>query len=87
MLRNIRWIAVLAVLAFLTVGTAQAWPVAPKPTLTTPTDEVGLLEGTWKWLTELFHRPQPKPAKRVPPAYPEKEGCQVDPNGRSNCSN
>lgn len=81
MSRNVRWIAALAVFAILTVGTAQAWPVAPRLTLTTPTHEGSLLEGTWKWLTELFRRPQPKPAHRVPSAYPEKEGCQVDPNG------
>jgi hypothetical protein len=80
MSRNFRWISVVAILGILAVGSAQAWPVVPGPTLVASRD--GFFEEAWKWLTALFRRPEPKPISRTNPAFQEKEGCSADPYGQ-----
>ena len=81
MSRNVRWIAVLVLLTVLTVGTAQAGPVAPR-SLRAAAPVAGLVEEAWEWLSALFRRPEPRPASRPPTVSQGKEGCGMDPMGR-----
>ena len=81
MWRKIRWIAVLALLAVLLIGTAQAWPSRPIPRATLSAPE-GLLETAWAWLASVFHRPEPKPTSEPASKPRTKAGCGSDPNGK-----
>ena len=83
MFRKMRWIAVLALLAVLLIGTAQAWPSRsiPRAALSAPETE-GLLDTAWAWLASVFHRPEPKPTSGPASKPRPKAGCGSDPNGK-----
>jgi hypothetical protein len=83
MLRKIRWIAILAFLVVLLIGTAQAWPSRPILRVApTASEAEGLLETAWTWLASVFHRTEPNPTGRPPSKPHPKAGCGSDPNGK-----
>ena len=87
MSRTIRWSATVLVLACLTAGAAQAWPLAPsRPDFAAP--EMGSrLEMVFDWLISLF-RPVESGSVPAPSASPEKSSCGSDPLGHPliNCN-
>jgi hypothetical protein len=83
MSRTIRWSATLLVLAGLTAGTAQAWPLAEaRPTLAVA-DIGSRLSAAWDRLVSRFLPVAPKPAGQTPSGAQVKGSCSVDPSG--NC--
>jgi len=82
MSRTIRWSATVFVLASLTLGAAQAWPLAQaRPDIASPGVE-SRLEAAWGWLVGLFRPAETKPDGKTPSGTQEKDGCSADPNGR-----
>lgn len=81
MFRTIRWSATVFILASLTIGAAQAWPLAQvRPGSASPGVE-RRLEAAWGWLEGLFRPAETKPARKPPSHSQAKDGCTRDPNG------
>lgn len=80
MSRTMRLSATVLVLACLTAGAAQAWPLAAsRPDFAAP--EAGSrLMAAWDWLASLFQPVEPKPDP-APATSPEKSSCSADPTG------
>ena len=86
MSRIMRWSATVLVLACLTAGTAQAWPLAEsRPEIAIP-DVGGRLMAAWEQLVSLFGPVDSKPGPALSTS-PEKSSCSADPTGHpNNCS-
>jgi len=85
MSRPIRWSAIVLVLACLTAGTAQAWPLEQAlPRFPTLSVESRVM-AAWEWLASQIRREEPKPASQI--RQPQRKGgCTRDPNGHPvNC--
>lgn len=85
MSRTMRWSATVLVLACLTAGAAQAWPLAQsRPDFAAP--EIGSrLLAAWDWLVSQFRPVESKP-DQAPSTAPEKGGCSGDPMGNPICN-
>ena len=80
MSRTMRWSVLVLVLACLTVGTAQALPLAQlRPEIVVP-DVGSRLVAAWDRLVSLVRPVESKPAGRA--LQPQRKGgCSKDPNG------
>ena len=81
MSRTMRWSATVLVLACLTAGAAQAWPLAQSRTEFAAPDLGSRLEAAWDWLVSLFRPVESKP-DQVPSDPLQKDACSIDPIGR-----
>ena len=85
MSRTMRWSATVLILACLTAGAAQAWPLAQSRTDFTAPEVGSRLEAVWDWLVSLFRPIESKPAPALSNSS-EKDACSADPMGRpGNC--
>src|SRR5437763_281688 len=79
MKRVVRRSTAFLVLTLALVAAAQA---APSPRRSAPAAPASLLTAAWTWLSRHV---LPAPAPVLTPRT-EQAGCEMDPNGRTNCS-